>query len=376
MKVLTRVLVKILILLFIVAVAAGGAAAYQGQKQSTAEYTIDRYLTLLLDDNNERAWTFLDRSEGPDLTAEEFSEAAKGRKYSIYASYKTEGPEKRRDNNGNEYAEFHVRFYDAADKLKAEEDLTLKKQSARRIGIFDMWKVLGDHCLIRDFEITVPAGSEVYLDSEKADESWAVPGETPSSVVYVIPELLPDNINLTIRHPVLESVNTTFDSTAGALDYSTSMKLKESAEGECKEIGISALKTLLAASVKKQTNAIDDSLEACKQKAEAFVRKQGNKFNADDAAFVSIAASAFTAEFGEPDYSGEDGDIRLEMKLSYHYRVKRDVTTLSEDQFQEDGTPAEVVETVSDAGNSTGTFTMSYADGAWKVIDLDLPAAG
>lgn len=375
-KVLTRVLIKSLILLFIVAVAAGGAAAYQGQKQSTANYTIDRYLKLLLENNSERAWSLLDNSEGIELTEDEFFDAAEGKKYSIYASYELEEHEKRRDNNGNEYTDFHVKFYDAAKELKAEEDFTLKKQSDRRFGVFDIWKVMGDHCLVRDFRITVPSGSTVYLDSVKADESWITQGDNPAAEVYVIPRLLPDNINLTIRHPVLESVNTTFDSSAGPLDYSTSMELKDSAEGECKEMGVSVLKNLLSASVKSQTNAVDESLKACKKKAENFVRKQGNRFNADGSTFVSMAVSAFAAEFGEPDYSGEDGDIRLEMKLSYHYRLKKDVTTQSEDQFNEDGTPVETVETISDTGNSEGTFVMSYADGAWKVADLDLKVIG
>ena len=372
-KVLTRILIKSLILLFILAVAAGGAAAYQGQRQSRADYTINRYLTLLLENDRERAWSLLDNSEGIALTEDEFFDAAEGKKYSIYASYDLKELEKRRDNNGNEYTDFHVKFYDAADELKAEEDFTLKKQSGRRFGIFDIWKVMGDHCLIRDFKITVPSGATVYLDSVKAEEAWITQGDNPASEVYVIPRLLPDNMSLTIRHPVLESVNTTFDSSAGPLDYSTSMELKDSAEGECKELGVSVLKKLFSASVKSQTNAVDESLEACRKKAENFVRKQGNKFNAEGSTFVSMAVSAFAAEFGEPDYSGEDGAIRLERKLSYHYRLKKDVTTQSEDQVNEDGTPVETVESVSDTGNSTGTFVMSYADGTWKVEDLDLP---
>ncbi len=372
MEVLKRVLVKSLILLFVVGVMAGGAAAYQGQRQSTAGYTVDAYLKLLLEDNSSRAWSFVDRSDDV-LTEAEFAEAAEGKKYGIYASYEAEELEKRRDNDGNEYTDFHVKFYDAANELKAEEDLTAKKQSNRRLGIFDVWKVLGDHCLVRDFRITVPAGSVVYLNSEKADVSWMTREENSPAEVYTIPRLLPDNINLTIRHPVLESVNTVFNSADGPLDYSTSMELKDSAQGECKELGVSVLKNLLSASVKQQAGAVDDSLEACRQKAESFVRRQGNRFNAEGSTFVSMAASAFAAEFGDPEYSKEDGSIRLEMKLSYHYRLKKDVTTQSEDQFNEDGTPVETVETVADTGNSTGTFVMSYTDGAWKVADLDLP---
>ncbi len=376
-KVFARVLTKGLILLFIIGAAAAGAAVFQGQRQSTAGYTADRYLTLLLENNSDRAWSsFLDKSEENPLTAAEFAEATEGKQYSLYASYEADELEKRRDSDGNEYTDFHVKFYDAANELKAEEDITLKKQSDRRFGIFDMWKVMGDHCLIQNFEITVPSGSVVYLNAEKIDASWITQKADSAAEVCTIPKLLPGDVSLTIRHPILESVNTVFDPADGPLDYSTAMELKSSAQGECKETGISVLKNLLSAAVKKQADQIDDSLEACRQKAETFVKKQGDSFDAGNAEFVSMAVSAFAAEFGEPDYSGEDGDIRMEMKLSYHYRLKQNVTTQSEDQTEEDGTPAETVETVSDSGNSAGTFLMSYADGAWTVADLDLPVIG
>lgn len=375
MKVFTRVLVKVLIILLIAAAAAGTAAAYQGQRQSTAAYTMDRYLTLLLENNGSRAFSLVDKSDDVILSGDEFEEAVAGKQYSLYSSFDAEEIEKRRDSNGNEYTDFRVKFYDAAEEMKAEETFSLKKQSGRRLGLFDVWKVLGDHCLVQNFKITVPAGSTVYLDAKKADAAWMTREENSPAEVYVIPRLLPGDVSLTIRHPVLESVNTTFDSTEGALDYSTSMELKESARGECKEIGVAALKNLLSSSAKGQVSALNDSLKDLKG-AKNFVRKEGSALHSDGSAFVSMAASAFVAEFNDPEYSDEDGNIRLEMKFSYHYRIKKDVTSQSDVQTAEDGTPVEVVETVADSGNSTGTFTMSYTGGAWKILDMNLPVAG
>lgn len=372
MKVAKRILIKFLILIVVVGLGGGGAVAYQGYRQGTADFAVNRYLTMLTDNNSEKAYSLLDQSEEIKFTKDEFAKALEGKKYSLYASFQAEAQEKRRDNDGNEYADYHVKFFDAADELQAEEDFTVKKQAEPLFGVFDNWKILGDHCMIRDFKITVPTGSTVYLDAVEADASWASTGENASVTTYRIPTILPGETSLTVRHPVLESVNTTVDTTGNAVDYSDKMPLKASAQDECKELGVAAVKNLMTAAVKNDKKEIGDSLENCKDAAESFVEKQAEVLHPEEAAFKSIAVSAFAAQFSEPVFS-EDGTIQTEMTFSYRYRVKKDVTTESEDQVQEDGTPVQIVETEAVAGNSTAKMTMSYKDGGWSVTKFEIP---
>lgn len=373
MKVAKRIFIKLLILIVVVGLGGGGAVAYQGYRQGTSDFAVNRYLTMLTDNNSEKAYALLDQSGEIKLTKAEFAKALEGKKYSLYASFQAEAQEKRRDNDGNEYADYHVKFFDAADEIQAEEDFTVKKQAEPLFGVFDSWKVLGDHCMIKDFKITVPAGSIVYLDAVGADASWVSAGEDASVATYQIPTILPGDISLTVRHPILESVNTTVDTTGNAVDYSSKMPLKESAQDECKELGVAAVKNLMTAAVKNDKKEISDSLENCKDAAESFVEEQAKVLHQDGADFKSIAVSAFAAQFGEPVFSAEDGTIQTEMTFSYRYRVKKDVTTESEDQVQEDGTPVQIIETEAVAGNSTAKMTMSYKDGSWSVTKLELP---
>lgn len=373
MKVVKRIIIKLLILLIVIAIGGGCAAAYQGYRQSTSDFAIGRYLTLLTEGNGEKAYSLLDQSEDIRLTRSEFTEAVSEKKYGLYASFTASSQEKRRDDSGNEYVDYQVTFMNAADEVQAEEKFTLKKQPEQRLGMFDVWKVLGDHCMVQNFQITVPVGSVIYLDAKEAEASWMTREADSPVMVCTVPQLLPGEVSLTIRHPILESVNTTVDTTGGPVDYSGRMALKEAGQDECKEIGVAVLKNLLTASAKGKKSEIDDSLSECKDAAKRFVDQEGKLLHKEGSDFKSIAVSAFAAQFGDLVFSEENGSIQTEMTFFYHYRIKWDVTKESEDMVQEDGTPVEVVETVDDSGNSTARMTMEYKDGAWKVVGLVIP---
>lgn len=372
MKVVKRIIIKLIILLFVIALGCGAAMAYQGYRQSTPEYTLDRYFSLLTDNSSEKAYLLLDQTD-VSMSGEEFADAVTAKKYSLYASFTAVSQERRRDNDGNEYADYHVSFMNAADEVQAEEDITLKKQSEQRFGMFDEWKVMADHCMIQNFKILVPAGASVYIDGQEAETAWMTRDKNSPVTTCTVPQLLPGEISLTIRHPILESVNTTFDSTGESVDYSQKMTMKESAQDECKEMGVAVLKNLFVASAKEKQSEIDDSLADCKKAAETFVKQEGNLLHKEGADFKNIAVSAFAAQFGDLVFSEENGSIQTEMTFSYHYRIKWDVTTQSEDQVQEDGTPVEIVETTAESGTSTAKMTMEYLDGSWNVAALEIP---
>ena len=120
MKVWKRVLIKSVIFLLIVAVAGGGAAGFRAYRQSTPEYAADKYMTCLIENDAKKAYALLDQSEDK-LTQKEYEEALKAKKYSLYSSFKMEEQEKRRDNEGNEFIDYRVKFLDAAGVTKAEE---------------------------------------------------------------------------------------------------------------------------------------------------------------------------------------------------------------------------------------------------------------
>lgn len=373
MKAFTRILLKLILFLLIVAAAACGAVGWRTYQRSAPDYIMDQYLSLLIDGEDGKAFRLLDQSEEDGMTQEEFAEALKGKQYGLCASCEAQELEKRTDNNGNEYVDFHAEFKDAEGAVQSEENFTVKKQAKAAFGVFDQWKVLSGHCMVKDLEITVPTGSEVYLDTQPAATEWIVRDGVPYSLDrYRIPSLLPGKLSLIIRHPVLESVNTTLDTNEGSQDYSAQMALKKSAQSECMELGISALKQLYAGAVKEDAGELG-LFDACAKKAKRFVKKQGDVFHEEDRVFQSVAVSRFAPEYGSPVFAeGEDGAITVEMKLGYHYLLREDVTTDTE-ETQEDGTPVQETKRDSKSGDSAATFSMTYQNGAWSIASIDVP---
>lgn len=374
MKVFKRILIKLIIFLLVVAAAGGGAAGWQAYRQSTSEYTIDKYLSHLIDNDSTKAYALLDQSEDGAITMSEYESVLTAKKYSLYAKYQADEVEKRRDNNGNEYTDFHVKFLNAGDEVQFEDDFVVKKQAAAVFGIFDKWKVLSGHCMVKNFQLTVPTGSQVYLDNELADTGWIVRDDVaPSFDCYRIPSLIPGKISLVVRHPALESVNTTLDVLAGNADYSDKMALKKAAQDECMETGVKALKQLYASAAKEKTDELEDLFGACLDAAEKFVTDQGGEFHKDTSVFKNAAISEFAVQFGDLVFSEEEnGAIKTEMALSYHYAVHEDVTSDTE-EVDEEGNPIQQTETDSSSGDNTAKFEMAFYDGAWHIETLDIP---
>lgn len=75
MKVFKRVLIKFIILLFVVGLSGGGAACWQAYRQSTPEYSIETYLSKLIDNSSDKAYVLLDQSEDAALTEAEYAMA-------------------------------------------------------------------------------------------------------------------------------------------------------------------------------------------------------------------------------------------------------------------------------------------------------------
>ena len=373
MKVFKRVLIKLLILLLVIGISGGGAACYQASRQSTADYAMDHYLALLIDNSVDKAYSSLDQSEAQELTKAEYEGALEAKKYSLYDSYQMKEAEKRRDNNGNEYVDYDVTFQNAAGEEQASERFTVKKQSAQIMGLFDRWKVLSEHCMVKNFLLTVPDGSEVYLDAEQADASWLVTEDVPASCDrYQIPTLIPGKISLVIRHPALESVNTTLDATTGSADYTEKMPLKEDAKSACTELGVKLLKAVYVSAVKNQTDDPDKLLAECQKQANSLIKKQTESFLVDGADFKNVAISNFAAQFGDPVFTEEkNGAITTEMTFSYHYVVREDVTT-DTDEMLEDGTYAQQTTTQEQSGDATAKLTMAYYEDAWHIDAMQM----
>lgn len=373
MKVLKRVLIKMIILLCVIGIFGGGAACWQAYRQSTPAYAVETYLSKLIDGNSEKAYVLLDQSEDAAMTAAEYAKAAEAKKYSLYSEYNLFELEKRRDNDGQEYIDYRAEFLDAEQTVQLEENFTVKKQSTAVFGIFDQWKVLSGHCMVKNFLLTVPTGSEVYLNGIQADTSWITrDGIAAAYDCYQIPSLIPGSVDVVVRHSIFEAVNGSLDTQSKAVDYSTEMTMKDSAQNELKELAVKALKALYTSAATEKTDSLKECFADCLKDAEKSAKAQANEFHREDAVFKSAAISKFNAKFGDAVFSEEDnGAITTELSFSYHYDVKEE-TTEETGEYYEDGSAVMNTETKTYSGDETTKFVMSYYDEAWHIASFEL----
>lgn len=373
MRVLKRILIKLIILLFVVGLFGGGAAGWQAYRQSTSAYAIENYLSKLIDDSSDKAYLLLDQSEDTYMTAADYKMALEEKQYSLYSEYNMYEMEKRRDNNGQEYVDYRIEFLDAAQTVQLEENFTVKKQAEPIFGIFDEWKVLSGHCLVKDFLLTVPAGAEVYLNSAPVETGWIVRDGIPMSYdCYKVPGLLPGNISVVVRHPILESVNATVDASEKSADYSVGATLKASAQDELKELAVKALKAVYTAAASEKMEGFEACFEHCMDSAEKIAEDQAKKFHRENAQFKSAAISGFDAQFGELTFTEEEtGAITAEIKFSYHYDVREEVTT-DTGEYYEDGTSIQETAEEIVSGNAEAAFVMSYYEGTWHIVSVEM----
>ena len=160
MKVWKRVLIKSVIFLLIVAVAGGGAASFRAYRQSTPEYAADKYMTCLIENDAKKAYVLLDQSEDK-LTQKEYEAALKAKKYSLYSSFKMDEQEKRRDNEGNEFIDYRVKFLDAAGETKAEEEFTVRRQSSMIISCLQYGMIVLERPPVETIVQASPSSSSI-----------------------------------------------------------------------------------------------------------------------------------------------------------------------------------------------------------------------
>ncbi len=383
MKVFWRVTGKTLILVLIVLVFGGAAYCMHGSRESSPQYAIDQYLSLLVDGNTNRAFQLLDQSENTQMSQEEYEDAVRESKYVLNDSFDAEELARRSGTNGEEYVDYHVSFTDASGAVAQEQDFTVKKQANARLGIFDRWKVLSSHCMISDLRITVPTGSTLYLDGEQAGVSWLVTDGVPASKsCYQIPSLFPGEVELAVRHPVLEAVNMNLDPSDGDQDYSELMGWKQSAKDACFELAVTALKQLYLAAGTQDMDQLDEVFADCLDDASAIAGEQAREFYPDHSEFSSVGIYAFDISQGDPVFTDEgNGAISMDLDLSYQYVLREDVEETAEGEETEE---AEETEEESEAEQEAGTsrevwfgdaeakFVMSWYGSDWHVSSVEL----
>ncbi|MCC8107404.1 MAG: hypothetical protein LIO99_15640 [Clostridiales bacterium] len=405
MKVFRRILLKLVILILVIVLFGGAAYVVHYWPQSSPGGALEAYLELLIENDTEKAYERLDQTESTVLSQTEYESAVQAWKYALCDSYRIEEISTRQGTNGESYADYHVEFLDSSEEVQLECDITLKEQSDAILGMLDQWKVLPDHCMVKNLRVTVPVGSTLYLDGEEADSAWIVSAEPEaaeeteeseatdgaeesdttdeaddadaSKVCYEIPGLLPEKVSVVVRHPILESLEVTLDPLDGDVDYCDSMDWKESAGSSCMEIAVSALKQIYTAAVTGETEKLDELFSECQDAVTAIVESQSEEFYRENETthpeFESVGIYGYEADFEAPVYTNdENGAITATMTFTYHYIVRNRERVETGDIWA-DGENAWEYQTVPYTGEAIAEFVLSYYEDEWHIETVTLP---
>lgn len=385
MRVFRRILVKILIFLLVVVGAGWGGIVLKESQRANSQYALEQYAGHLIANEMEKAYEYLDLNLEDTLSYSAFTKSAKAKKYGLYAGFHLEKQEARLDEKGNEFQDYKITYVNSDDEVQAEEIITVKKQKKKKYYFFDQWKVLSDHCMVKDFIFSVPAGAEVILDGRKAESAWLVEAEEAASKdVYCVPEILPGKIEIKVSHPIMETLEMEIDTTKDSVDLCKEMQLSEAGKASAIESSVRALKAFYLAVVKGQEaeteedKVLEETFALCLEDAKNLVEQQRDALSAKadvGKIFKSLAVSEYNPRYGELTFQ-EDGKIQLELSMGYHFRGEFEVAVLTETgEYDENGyvITQEVMQELAESGDETVKLTMCWSKDVWQITKIDIP---
>ena len=375
MKVVRRILLKLLFLILVVGICGGAAAFWKGSRESKASEAAMHYVQMLISGESEAAYQMLDQSSGMPLTLEEYQAALEGKKYAVYPSFRLKEDASVTGPDGRQRVRYLAEFLDAENEVRQEELFTFCMRAEKILGFFPRWTVLPDHCLIENYTLMVPADSQVWVDEVLLDRSLILSGQNgeAGTQTYQIPHIFPGKHAVRVWHPVLAATEQTIQTDDGPQNLCQTPRWNDEALSEGKEIGVYVMKNLLSAAVRQNVTLIDEEVcQAFLNDARNFVGQEGEYLQQSEASFVSLDASSYTGHLEDPVLLA-DGGIQAELVFSYHYEIQREMVTVNWEEYNEDGTPVEVMEPLTESGTSTANFTLEWKNGQWKITKAVLP---
>lgn len=420
MKVWKRLLIKSVIFIIAVAAAGAGGIAWKEIGRDTARYALEQYAQHLIDQEADRAYLYQDTRQKGALTQEEFTSAAEARKYSLYAGYKLEKVQNRTDENGSEYEDYLISYVNSDDEVQAAEEISVRKQEEKKFFVFDQWKVMPDHCLVKDFTLQVPAGAQVRVNGETLDGSLLrETGEQPSVDTYVIPRILPGTVEIAVEHEAFEPLTLSADTMEQAADLCGGMALSDKAKGTCLEAGVAALRELNRQGIVNAWDAAEGSEDAggadgpeeedsadsagdghpdgsedeegadetagessalfadCQEQAEAYTQELQRLIEEqaqEGYILESMSVQEYNPRYGEITFTESEG-IQASVELAYHYTWTFQQEVLEETgEYDENWEPIMAETTREDVrdGDSTARLVVSYYDEGWHLTDFEI----
>lgn len=244
-------------------------------------------------------------------------------------------------------------------------DVTLVKQASKKWLFYDDYKIAEDGLVAKNYTITIPAGTEFYIDGVLVSESYKNAEESSETEkVYVLPMVFTGLHEMRVTAPFAEEKvfeEDVYD--GGSVDVYT-LELTEAAKTEVSQTAEAFVKDFVTNAVSKQDIDKVQAYFASNLDSEYVQELYADlqKYGIDEEG-VGIKSVVFNGFKSVPDAEYQAGSA-YEVQVSFDYNY----TALREDWFDE------VIEeyTPEDAREGSASVYFTYENGKWMVTRVSI----
>ncbi len=244
-------------------------------------------------------------------------------------------------------------------------DVTLIKQPSKKWLFFDDYRIAESDLIVKDYYVTVPVGTEVYIDEIKVEDKYLVKYEdtdyAPTTTSYSIPYIFTGMHKVKVTSPITEAKEfDKFVEPGTAIDI-YSLKLTEEAKADaCKIAEEFTEKVITSGIAKKSFDELSSYFSERADKedmADTYENLTDRGIDEDGTGVKSVTLSNMESR-GYEDYEmGASYSVSVDYEYTY--------TSLREDYW--DDTIEEYSPSSPEEGSATVYFV--YENGKWMITD-------
>lgn len=356
----------LLILSGVIILLCGGLYSF-GKMATDPKKIVERYFENISAQKYEEAYEYMDIADNEFTTKEMFVTVMENRngddKTNILNYTVKEEPQQ--NPLMKEYA---VTYTQKGTGSSSVAYITLMKQNSKKWLLFDDYKIAESDLTAKDYSVTIPQGTEVYIDGIKVSENYAEKQEETSyyggikEKFYTIPSIFVGTHKIKVSSPF--SKDKEFDKyieDAGYIDIN-SVELTDNAKAEVSKIAEEFLNTFVTSAINKKSldEMSDYFASTADMESIEEVYDDLTDWAIDDEG-VGVKSITFY-EFDSTPEKEYQSDYQYGVSSTFQYNY----TLLEEDWFDE------IIEEYTPDNPKTGRANVYfvYQDGKWLISDL------
>ena len=260
---------------------------------------------------------------------------------------------------------FEVSYTQPGNNYIDTMDITLIKQASKKWLFFDDYRIAESDLIAKDYTVTIPVGTEIYIDDIKVEDKYLIKYEdmdyTPTTSSYSIPYIFTGIHKVKVTSPITEAKE--FDKNIVNGDYLEvySLTLTEESKTAVRKVAQEFTEKVITSGIAKKSldelNGYFSEKADMDDIADTYENLTDRGLNEDGTGVKSVTLSNLEAK----SYDNYEMSYSYAVTVEFEY----DYTSLREDYW--DDTIEEYSPSRPEDGSATVYFI--YENGNWMVTD-------